>query len=239
MMILDAVRTDQPLISLLTTSGQITFLGSQTDMQGGAHRAGQAANVVRVPLPALLSSLLPSLSLPNSGDYHEALPNRRGLGNPTPHYVSPNIGNYRVGRGFLKMQLAGDATSLDMGNCTQFEFQVKPTLLPHFSSRVGVRIKDYVAVTELGSHADDGDGGNHRKKLRHRTARHADGVGRSDHRHADAPLIYAASTSPTRGGWARSGTCTSRLVILSPAKATSLIARGAAHGRRSTSRRTC
>jgi hypothetical protein len=35
-MILDAVRTDQPLISLLTTSGQITFLGSQTDMQGGA-----------------------------------------------------------------------------------------------------------------------------------------------------------------------------------------------------------
>lgn len=36
MMILQAVRYDQPLISLLTTSGQITFLGSQTDMQGGA-----------------------------------------------------------------------------------------------------------------------------------------------------------------------------------------------------------
>jgi hypothetical protein len=36
MLILDAVRTDQPLISLLTTEGQITFLGSQTDMQGGA-----------------------------------------------------------------------------------------------------------------------------------------------------------------------------------------------------------
>jgi hypothetical protein len=36
MMILDAVKTDQTLIQLLTTSGQITFLGSQTDMQGGA-----------------------------------------------------------------------------------------------------------------------------------------------------------------------------------------------------------
>jgi hypothetical protein len=36
MMILDAVTSDQTLISLLTTSGQITFLGSQTDMQGGA-----------------------------------------------------------------------------------------------------------------------------------------------------------------------------------------------------------
>jgi len=36
MMVLDAVRNDQTLLSLLTTSGQITFLGSQTDMQGGA-----------------------------------------------------------------------------------------------------------------------------------------------------------------------------------------------------------
>jgi hypothetical protein len=35
-MILHAVRTDQPLSQLLTTSGQITYLGSQTDMQGGA-----------------------------------------------------------------------------------------------------------------------------------------------------------------------------------------------------------
>jgi hypothetical protein len=36
MMVLQAVRYDQPLLQLLTTSGQITFMGSQTDMQGGA-----------------------------------------------------------------------------------------------------------------------------------------------------------------------------------------------------------
>lgn len=36
MLILDLIRNDQTLISLLTTSGQITFLGSQTDMQNGA-----------------------------------------------------------------------------------------------------------------------------------------------------------------------------------------------------------
>lgn len=36
MLILDAVTGDQTLQELLTTSGQITFLGSQTDMQGGA-----------------------------------------------------------------------------------------------------------------------------------------------------------------------------------------------------------
>ena len=72
-----------------------------------------------------------------------------GFGNPTPKYLSPNIGNYRIGRGYLKMQMQGDPTPLDMGNCTQFEFNVKPTTLPHFSSRVGVRIKDFLAVTEL------------------------------------------------------------------------------------------
>ena len=41
MMVLQAVRYDQPLISLLTTSGQITYLGSQTDMQGGATMWGR------------------------------------------------------------------------------------------------------------------------------------------------------------------------------------------------------
>ena len=41
MLILDAVRTDQQLLSLLTTSGQVTFLGSQTDMQGGATVQGK------------------------------------------------------------------------------------------------------------------------------------------------------------------------------------------------------
>ena len=69
--------------------------------------------------------------------------------NPTPHNVSPNIGNYFIGRGFASIQLPGDLTFHDLGNITVFEFQVKPTMLPHFSSRVGVRKKDFTAVTEL------------------------------------------------------------------------------------------
>jgi hypothetical protein len=67
----------------------------------------------------------------------------------SPHTAMPNIGNLRVGRGYLKMKLASDTGYVDIGNCTEFTFQVKPTLLPHFSSRLGVRKKDLVVVTEL------------------------------------------------------------------------------------------
>ena len=66
-----------------------------------------------------------------------------------PHLQSPSPGNYRVGRGFCSIQLAGESFYQDAGNCTLFELTVKPTVLPHFSSRVGVRKKDYVATTEL------------------------------------------------------------------------------------------
>lgn len=67
----------------------------------------------------------------------------------TPNETSPNIGNYRVGRGFLSMKLQGEGSYQDMGNCTKFTFQVKPTKLDHFSSRIGVRKKDLTVVTEL------------------------------------------------------------------------------------------
>jgi hypothetical protein len=68
---------------------------------------------------------------------------------PTPHSASPNVGNYRVGRGFCSVQLAGDAAPIDVGNVVMFEFELKPTLLPHYSTRVGVQKKDLVATTRL------------------------------------------------------------------------------------------
>lgn len=68
---------------------------------------------------------------------------------PVPSLDSPNIGNYYVGRGYLSMQLAGEVSFQDMGNCTKFTFQVSPTRLDHYSSRVGVRKKDLTVVTQL------------------------------------------------------------------------------------------
>lgn len=68
-----------------------------------------------------------------------------------PSFASPNIGNYYIGRGYLSMKLEGEADYKDMGNCKSFEFQAQPTLQNHFSSRVGVRTKDLVVVTELSA----------------------------------------------------------------------------------------
>jgi hypothetical protein len=69
---------------------------------------------------------------------------------------SPNIGNYVVGRGIAYVKLippstTPDAVYVDAGNVTEFTFQVKPTRLEHFSSRVGVRKKDLVVVTEVAA----------------------------------------------------------------------------------------
>jgi hypothetical protein len=69
---------------------------------------------------------------------------------------SPSVGNYLVGRGIGYIKLIPpssnpDAAYKDAGNITEFTFQVKPTKLEHFSSRVGVRKKDLVVVTELAA----------------------------------------------------------------------------------------
>jgi hypothetical protein len=62
---------------------------------------------------------------------------------------SPNVGNLFVGRGYLAMKIQGESSFTDMGNCTRFSFQVTPTRLDHYSSRVGVRKKDLTVVTQL------------------------------------------------------------------------------------------
>jgi hypothetical protein len=73
-----------------------------------------------------------------------------------PHSTSPNVGNYVVGRGIGYAKLVppsytSDPDYIDLGNITEFTFQVKPTRLDHYSSRIGVRKKDLVVVTELAA----------------------------------------------------------------------------------------
>lgn len=63
--------------------------------------------------------------------------------------VSPNIGNYYVGKGIVSIKLLGETTYTDCGNVPQFEFLAKVTQLDHFSSRTGVRVKDFTAVIEI------------------------------------------------------------------------------------------
>jgi hypothetical protein len=63
--------------------------------------------------------------------------------------LSPNIGNYYVGKGIVSIQVLGEPGYVDCGNVPQFEFQAKVTNLDHFSSRTGVRVKDFTAVIEI------------------------------------------------------------------------------------------
>ena len=68
--------------------------------------------------------------------------------------VSPNIGNYYIGKGSVYTQLLGESQYVHMGNCPTFEFMAKVTQLDHYSSMTGVKIKDFVAVTELSGTLD-------------------------------------------------------------------------------------
>lgn len=63
--------------------------------------------------------------------------------------LSPNIGNYYIGKGICSIKLLGETQYVDCGNVPVFEFQAKVTQLDHFSSRTGVRVKDFVAVIEI------------------------------------------------------------------------------------------
>ena len=63
--------------------------------------------------------------------------------------VSPNIGNYYIGKGICSIKLLGESQYVDCGNVPVFEFLAKVTQLDHYSSRTGVRVKDFTAVIEI------------------------------------------------------------------------------------------
>jgi hypothetical protein len=63
--------------------------------------------------------------------------------------LSPNIGNYYIGKGIVSIKLMGESAFVDCGNVPVFEFMAKVTQLDHFSSRTGVRVKDFTAVIEI------------------------------------------------------------------------------------------
>lgn len=56
--------------------------------------------------------------------------------------ASPNVGNYYVGKGIVKIKLAADNAYRDLGNCPLFELTPQVTKLAHYSSRAGRKFKD-------------------------------------------------------------------------------------------------
>lgn len=61
--------------------------------------------------------------------------------------ASPNVLNYAVLKGIVHFTPEGGVRR-DLGNCTQFDFEPAVETLDHFSSRTGVRSKDFSVTLE-------------------------------------------------------------------------------------------
>jgi hypothetical protein len=67
---------------------------------------------------------------------------------PAPTYLSPNTGNYQVGKGVVTFKRPGDVTPRDLGNVSSLVISPDVTQLDHMSSRTGVKSKDLSVTVE-------------------------------------------------------------------------------------------
>jgi ribosomal protein S1 len=65
--------------------------------------------------------------------------------------TSPNVNNYHIGKGIVSFKETGQSTFTDLGNSPSFIYTPTVTKKEHFSSREGVRTKDFTAITEVGA----------------------------------------------------------------------------------------
>lgn len=69
---------------------------------------------------------------------------------PEPTLVSPNTGNYRIGKGAFWFKREGAADYVHMGNSPGSEFTPNIEKLEHFSSLQGTKEKDLTVVISRG-----------------------------------------------------------------------------------------
>lgn len=69
---------------------------------------------------------------------------------PSPTLISPNTGNYRIGKGRFEFQRDNIGDFRHMGNSPGAEFTPNIERLDHFSSMEGVKEKDASIVLERG-----------------------------------------------------------------------------------------
>jgi hypothetical protein len=66
---------------------------------------------------------------------------------PTP----PNVQNYHIGKGIVSFKETGASVFTDLGNAPSFTYSPTVEKLEHFSSREGVKTKDFTAITQVGA----------------------------------------------------------------------------------------
>src|SRR5215831_2400145 len=65
--------------------------------------------------------------------------------------ASPSISNYHIGKGIVSFKEDGAGTFVDLGNAPSFVWSPKVEKKEHFSSREGVKTKDFTAITQTGA----------------------------------------------------------------------------------------
>jgi hypothetical protein len=65
--------------------------------------------------------------------------------------TSPSVQNYHIGKGIVSFKETGASTFEDLGNAPKFIYTPTVTKKEHFSSREGIKTKDFTAITEIGA----------------------------------------------------------------------------------------
>jgi hypothetical protein len=65
--------------------------------------------------------------------------------------ASPNVQNYHIGKGIVSFKQDGATDFIDLGNAPSFVWAPTVEKLEHFSSREGVKTKDFTAITQVGA----------------------------------------------------------------------------------------
>lgn len=65
--------------------------------------------------------------------------------------TSPSVENYHIGKGIVSFKEEGGSSFVDLGNAPSFVWEPTIEKLEHFSSREGVKTKDFTAVTQVGA----------------------------------------------------------------------------------------
>ena len=78
--------------------------------------------------------------------------------------TSPNVNNYHIGKGVVSFKETGQPSYVDLGNSPSFIYTPQVTKKEHFSSRTGIKTKDFTAITQVGAtikfHLDEITGAN-------------------------------------------------------------------------------
>ncbi len=65
--------------------------------------------------------------------------------------VSPDVQNYHIGKGIVSFKETGGSTFTDLGNAPSFVYSPTVEKKEHFSSREGIKTKDFTAITQVGA----------------------------------------------------------------------------------------